>query len=516
MEKNKRNYKEFIHASGVDEMIEDLKKQLALNNNGEMPIYSDLVKKEGDQTFQYINYVQEGGGVLGVGLIGYTYVLEKLGMRFLKLAGTSAGAINTIMLAGVDKENYRSKGHDFTYKSEIVLQEMLDYDLWKLVDGSNFGKQLIKMFINSKHGPRRLKWMLALSVVIPIFYAFIMGLAKLIPDLGISKWLFPIEVFLDIVTMTALIILFLSIALILYYAKRFSRAGFGINPGKSFYDWVRDILARNNIKTTADLDACMEQNSKGLQLRQEREASNDAGDTVVIEGPFLTIVASDITNETKVEFPLMAKDYWSDPFAVNPADYVRASMSIPIFFEPFTVTVEQHVKERSDLQQQKQTVKRNMKNRYVVSFVDGGILSNFPINVFHNPKIKIARMPTFGVKLEDEAHIKTSSMPLKKSKRKLLPFLAKIFSTVRFYYDRDFLKRNAIYEMSIAHVDVSGFNWLNFGISDESQLELFKRGAEAAKTFFLGGNVWVDGKEKPFEAFSWQKFKDERAKIVEG
>lgn len=37
--------------------------------------------------------------MLGVGLLGYTYVLEQAGIRFIGLGGTSAGAINTILMA---------------------------------------------------------------------------------------------------------------------------------------------------------------------------------------------------------------------------------------------------------------------------------------------------------------------------------------------------------------------------------------------------------------------------------
>lgn len=121
-------------------------------------------------------------------------------------------------------------------------------------------------------------------------------------------------------------------------------------------------------------------------------------------------------------------------------------------------------------------------------------------------------MPTFGVKLEDEDHIVAGvSKTVPKS---FFSFLGSIFSTVRFYYDRDFLKRNEIYEKCIAHVDAADFNWLNFGIDTKTKLELFKKGAEAAKTFFLGGTVWIDGKEKPFEAYDWEKFKKEREQMV--
>ena len=41
--------------------------------------YSDIYDEAGRQ---YVNFVQEGGGVLGLALVGYTYVLEEMGIRF--------------------------------------------------------------------------------------------------------------------------------------------------------------------------------------------------------------------------------------------------------------------------------------------------------------------------------------------------------------------------------------------------------------------------------------------------
>lgn len=50
---------------------------------------SDLVD---DRGHQYVDCVMEGGGVLGIALVGYTYILEQVGLRFLSIGGTSAGA----------------------------------------------------------------------------------------------------------------------------------------------------------------------------------------------------------------------------------------------------------------------------------------------------------------------------------------------------------------------------------------------------------------------------------------
>jgi len=59
-------------------------------------IYSDAIDEAGNQ---YVDIVMEGGGVLGVALIGYLYTLEEAGIRFGSIGGTSAGSIAAMLLA---------------------------------------------------------------------------------------------------------------------------------------------------------------------------------------------------------------------------------------------------------------------------------------------------------------------------------------------------------------------------------------------------------------------------------
>lgn len=504
--KSNKSVKAFIDETNVDEMVTRLRQHL--EKDGQMPVYSDIYKEENGKTYQYVNYVQEGGGVLGVALVGYTYVLEKLGFRFLKLAGTSAGAINTIMLSSVDKKNQEAySGYDT--KSEIILHEMLHYDLWDLVDGSKFGKFFINLFINNRFGLRILKYL----YIVLFFILVAFSIAR--PFITQPE----ITSVLDILAVTTFFTLLVSTGILIYYLYRFDRAGFGINPGDKFHSWITDILQRNGTPTSEALKNAMQKNFVDLKLRNDPDREPSESNTNITE-PFITIIASDVTNQTKVEFPLKAEDYWDNKDAVSPADYVRASMSIPVFFEPFTVDVPEQVIQRSALQQSQlvgeqfdrmRSLKKETRS-YPVRFVDGGILSNFPINIFHNPAIKVARMPTFGVKLEDNDH--TDSDTIEKQRVKFFPFLGRIFSTVRFYYDRDFLKKNAVYEKCIGHIDVAGFNWLDFGLNDEVKKQLFIKGAEAARTFLLGGTVWIDGRESQFEAFNWKSFKKERRAML--
>ena len=44
--------------------------------------FSDIIDASGNQ---YVDLVQEGGGVLGIALLGYTYTLEQIGIRFSAL-----------------------------------------------------------------------------------------------------------------------------------------------------------------------------------------------------------------------------------------------------------------------------------------------------------------------------------------------------------------------------------------------------------------------------------------------
>ncbi len=80
-----------------DSLSKESKEKLtALHENISSKEFSDLLDHEGNQ---YIEFVQEGGGVWGSALVGYLYGLEIFGIRFLKVAGTSAGAINTMLIA---------------------------------------------------------------------------------------------------------------------------------------------------------------------------------------------------------------------------------------------------------------------------------------------------------------------------------------------------------------------------------------------------------------------------------
>jgi NTE family protein len=117
-------------------------------------VVSDVVDVHGNQ---YVNLVQEGGGVLGVALVGYTYILEQMGIRFMKMAGTSAGAINTMVLAclgGKEEE-----------KSIKVLELIAKKNFFDFVDGHPSAKYAIRNLITSKSFARNVTVALIILVI---------------------------------------------------------------------------------------------------------------------------------------------------------------------------------------------------------------------------------------------------------------------------------------------------------------------------------------------------------------
>ncbi|HVG13197.1 MAG TPA: patatin-like phospholipase family protein, partial [Flavisolibacter sp.] len=96
---------------------------------------------------QYVDLVQEGGGVHGVALAGYTYILEKMNIGFMKMAGTSAGSINTLLLNAVytkaEAEALGVKGSYYETRSEKVLEYLANKPLTDMVDGHPMWRELL-------------------------------------------------------------------------------------------------------------------------------------------------------------------------------------------------------------------------------------------------------------------------------------------------------------------------------------------------------------------------------------
>ncbi len=436
-------------------------------------VVSDVLDENG---CQYVNLVQKGGGVLGVALVGYTYILEAMNIRFLRLAGTSAGAINTALMTVIDEKK--------DAKSEKVLKSICDLDFFKLVDGHFVARYLIKKFITHSDFTSRLKkWLTGILVILAVLLAgdfVLLGLQHIYAILsGITLLAF---------VLTGFYLLLLGVAGIYTYIllKRLKNSGYGINPGDYFYNWIKGKMSENGVHTVSDLNR-KAANLSPLHLRIPHELGLQE-----LKGD-ITLIASELVTQNKIQFPQMCYLFRKDIDTLQPAGFIRASMSIPVFFESYFIT---------DIPCRDEEIRKLWSDTFnerdppqTARFVDGGILSNFPINLFYNQNVKVPRVPTFGIDLDD-------SRPGDQTKHavtwSLGGYLGRIFNTVRSYYDKDFLLKNKVYEKGIGVIHLPEYNWLNFFLTDEEKKDMFVKGARAATEFLLGFN-WEDYKNNRTE-----------------
>lgn len=395
------------YTAGIE--IEKLIKE-AEEIKGSGNIFSDVYDDQGNQ---YVDLVQEGGGVLGIALVGYTFILEKAGIRFYSLAGTSAGSINTLLMAGVGKPGEAT--------SEKIIDIMGDKNFFDFVDGPAGIKKLIQKKIEKR--------------------------GSILWNLIVNSW----------------------------GIWNLLKSRLGINPGEHFEHWLSSSLKKYNVSTYKDL--C----EKRDQIPNLKHRTR--GDFKV-NPPKMAIITSDITTHTKVEFPRMGELYWENINELKPSKFVRASMSIPFFFYPYEVKNIPNAGKTADTKWQSHASYEG-EVPPAVKFVDGGMLSNFPINTFHVGGIP--SRPTFGVRLST---FRQSYSPADG----IFNFSGAMISTMRQIQDYEFILKNPDYNKLICKIDADAeFNWLNFGMTPERQKELFTMGARKGLEFL--------------KSFDWEGYK---------
>jgi NTE family protein len=476
--------------------------------------YSDILDSEGNQ---YVNFVQEGGGVWGVALVGYLFALESFGIRFLRIAGTSAGAINTMLIAALGD---RTKN-----KSSRIKDILFQWKFEEFMDGKSIVKQMASRILKSKRYIGKIGLSIFFLVLLIVIFPF------LILFLNINPWYYLIP--------------FLGLSLLIYvmmhYYHLFKLNRIGLNPGNAFENKMKNALESFNIKSVSNLNEEYNKSGRKLNLNyrlgNEEEYYNTAveniknihqkelanidlvkfklflesaiSNDIYKENPFTllrsdyTIIATDINAKIKVELPKMANLYWNntDLSIISPAKFVRASMSVPYFFEPMVAKID--VSDDSIVQAWKFWLNAEPVNVFEEAvFVDGGSISNFPIDIFHESDIFYPRIPVFGVRLLDQAELgEARGAGSKNILKSPFSFLGGIFDTLKGYNDKTFLTKYTFYSThSIQYVDCSPSNWLNFFMEDQEKINLFNKGFRAGLDFL--------------EKFDWENYKYERMLVA--
>ncbi len=222
----------------------------------------------------------------------------------------------------------------------------------------------------------------------------------------------------------------------------------GAYAGDYVHGFVRDELARLGVRTFADLrrsDPHADEN-----LPQHRRYK-------------LVVTATDVTRGRLLRLPWDYELLGLEPDEQLVADAVRASISIPLYFEPIVV--------------------RDAAGAST-TLVDGGVLSNYPIEIFDRTDLRSPRWPTLGVKVIAELPARRGELFPGAALPALPPvrLLERVVATAIVGHDQTYLERPCVRRRTIT-VDTSAIGVVEFDASPQQRATVVANGASAAERF---------------------------------
>jgi NTE family protein len=260
----------------------------------------------------------------------------------------------------------------------------------------------------------------------------------------------------------------------------------GINPGDAFERWLQRVLDSHGMRSVAELQSTQEELSK--QLKRMGVLKSGAGGRGILQ-----ITAACVPAGVKFHFPDDVRFLTPSVRNRSPAALVRASMSIPLFFEPtffrvdrleFPALIENRLGHFIG-----QKALRELQDLEEVAFLDGGIFSNLPLDAFDDI---LPDVPTIV------APLVTAPSPKPFLRRTRLRSLAADIGAVAFMVrnqrDHDAYarmrrarvtrgRRRSAGEVIMCAIDVGESDWLNFAMQGSEQKRLFRCGLERAAKF---------------------------------
>jgi NTE family protein len=204
----------------------------------------------------------------------------------------------------------------------------------------------------------------------------------------------------------------------------------GLYKGDFFYNYIKELLLAKGVTVFGDV--------------------KDS----------LKVLTSDISNGRLVIWPDDGAVYDLPPDFIEVAWAVRCSMSIPFFFRPVRLGT----------------------NNGDLYFVDGGMLSNFPIWLFDSQE---PRYPTFGLLLKEENQDQAA-----KISRRLHTYFAALISTMMKASDKRSIRPEEYHYRTI-EIPVWNVSSIDFEIQGATKQQLFDSGYQAA-TKFLENWTWEE------------------------
>jgi NTE family protein len=212
----------------------------------------------------------------------------------------------------------------------------------------------------------------------------------------------------------------------------------GAHPGNYLVEWLGAELEKAGVSTFADLAI----DDPGGSLGEHQRYS-------------LVVHTSDLSRRSLVRLPWDYGQYGRPADGERVVDAVRASMSIPFYFRPVVVKTATGT----------------------VTWVDGGLLSNFPITVFDRTDGNPPRWPTWGIKLSGKPPL-TRDRPVRGAAGISVNCLETLTADWnRYRLDEEGVNRRTIF------VDTTGVAATDFGIDKATRQRLYDNGQAAAQKF---------------------------------
>lgn len=218
----------------------------------------------------------------------------------------------------------------------------------------------------------------------------------------------------------------------------------GVYKGDYLVEWLEAELERVGVRTFADL----------------RIDDDPATSLLPHERYRLVVLTSDVSRGQLVRLPWDYRHYGISADTQRVAEAVRASMSYPFFFRPATMNVAAEA------------------GGGRVTLVDGGLLSNFPVEIFDRSDGRPGRWPTFGVKLSARPAARQVSRPVDGPLELALACLHTLLDAHDAYHLDDL----HVTERTI-FVDTARVSTLDFDIDRKTQHLLYGNGRAAAASF---------------------------------
>src|SRR5438270_6282684 len=221
----------------------------------------------------------------------------------------------------------------------------------------------------------------------------------------------------------------------------------GLYDGDYLIEWLNEVLTGIGVSTFADLPF-----------------DDPGADAHLTAAQHYTLVVhtADVTRGKVVRLPWDYPEYGFDPGSRRIVDAVRASMAIPFFFEP--------VRFRAPAA----TVGGQSLPAGDVVWVDGGMLDNYPLDVFERTDGVTARWPTVGIKLSAKQAVVNTTVGVDNVAAEAMACLHTLLDNAdRYYVDRTL-------EPSTIFVDSTGIAATDFGLTPAQQQTLLDTGQAAA------------------------------------